>query len=194
MGDAKAIKLVVVGDGGVGKTCLLFAYVKKEFVSKYIPTILDTTTSNVMVDGHPMKLNLFDTAGQEDYDRLRPLAYVDTDIFLLCFSVVNPKSLENITEKWIPEINHHRPNTPYLLVGTKTDLKDDQEIVNKLAKTQKAPVSMREGISVAKKIKAVQYFECSAKTLQGVENVFDEAVKAALKPADEGKKIWCNLF
>ena len=53
---------------------------------------------------------------------------------------------------------------------------------------------MREGISVAKKIKAVQYFECSAKTLQGVENVFDEAVKAALKPADEGKKIWCNLF
>ena len=63
-----------------------------------------------------------------------------------------------------------------------------------LAQTQMAPVSMREGISVAKKIKAVQYFECSSKTLQGVENVFDEAVKAALKPADEGKKKWCNLF
>merc|ERR1719264_429025 len=121
---------------------------KKEFVSKYIPTILDTTTTNVMVDGHPMKLNLFDTAGQEEYDRLRPLPYVDTDIFLLCFSVVNPTSLVNITEKWIPEINHHRPNTQYLLVGTKTDLKDDQEIVNKLAQTQMAPVSMREGISV----------------------------------------------
>ena len=47
--------------------------------------------------GHPIKLNLFDTAGQEEYDRLRPLAYVDTDIFLLCFSVVNLESLENIT-------------------------------------------------------------------------------------------------
>ena len=53
---------------------------------------------------------------------------------------------------------------------------------------------MREGISVARKIKAVQYFECSAKTLQGVENVFDEAVKAALTPANEGRRKWCNLF
>ena len=63
-----------------------------------------------------------------------------------------------------------------------------------VAQKQQAPVSMRDGISMAKKIKAVQYFECSSKTLQGVENVFDEAVKAALKPADEGKEKWCNLF
>ena len=97
------------------------------------------------------------------------------------------------------------------MVGTKTDLKDDKEIVNKLggsytfnftflicllflAQNQKAPVSMMEGISVARRIKAVQYFECSAKTLQGVENVFDEAVKAALTPANEGRRRWCNLF
>lgn len=55
--------------------------------------------------------------GQEDYDRLRPLSYPQTDVFLVCFSVVSPSSYENVREKWVPEITHHCAKTPFLLVS-----------------------------------------------------------------------------
>ena len=66
---------------------------------------------------------LWDTAGQEDYDRLRPLSYPDTDVILMCFSVDSPDSLQNIPEKWVPEVKHFCPNVPIVLVGNKKDLR-----------------------------------------------------------------------
>jgi len=80
-----------------------------------------------MIGGEPYTLGLFDTAGQEDYDRLRPLSYPQTDVFLVCFSVVSPASFENVKEKWVPEITHHCPKTPFLLVGTQSDLRDSSD-------------------------------------------------------------------
>merc|ERR1711981_803361 len=74
------------------------------------------------VDGKPINLGLWDTAGQEDYDRLRPLSYPQTDVFLTCFSIISPASFQNVKAKWYPEINHHCPSTPLVLVGTKIDL------------------------------------------------------------------------
>ena len=105
----QTIKCVVVGDGAVGKTCLLISYTTNKFPSEYMPTVFDNYAVTVMIGGEPYTLGLFDTAGQEDYDRLRPLSYPQTDVFLVCFSVVSPSSFENVKEKGVPEITHHCP-------------------------------------------------------------------------------------
>ena len=190
----QAIKCVVVGDGTVGKTCLLISYTSNAFPGEYIPTVFDNYTANLMVDGKPINLGLWDTAGQEDYGRLRPLSYPQTDVFLICFSLVSPASLANVRERWYPEVSHHCPNTPIILVGTKLDLRDDEETTEKLKEKQLNPITYPQALHMQKDIGAVKYLECSALTQEGLETVFEEAVRAVLQPQKVVKKKMCTLF
>lgn len=187
---AQHIKCVIVGDGAVGKTCLLWVYANNSFPEEYVPTVFDNYSANVMVDGKTINLGLWDTAGQEDYDRLRPLSYPGTNVFLIAFSVVNPASYENIKQKWYPEVHHHSPHVPVILVGTKTDLRDDSQTLAKLAEKNLKPIDFQQGEELKKQLKAIRYVECSAKTQKGVKNVFDEAIRAVLfvKPAEKPAK------
>ncbi|XP_007550211.2 cell division control protein 42 homolog isoform X1 [Poecilia formosa] len=187
----QTIKCVVVGDGAVGKTCLLISYTTNKFPSEYVPTVFDNYAVTVMIGGEPYTLGLFDTAGQEDYDRLRPLSYPQTDVFLVCFSVVSPSSFENVKEKWVPEISHHCPGTPFLLVGTQTHLRGDSHTVQELAKTKHCPVSPQDGEKLARALRAVKYVECSMSTQESVKTVFDEALLAALEVPKVKKKRLC---
>ena len=184
------IKCVVVGDGAVGKTCLLISYTTNAFPGEYIPTVFDNYSANVMVDGKPIQLGLWDTAGQEDYDRLRPLSYPQTDVFLVCFSIISRSSYENVKTKWIPEIKHHVPDVPFLLVGTKADLRNDQEVLKKVGN----PLTAQDGESLGKELGARNYVECSALTQDGLKNVFDEAIRAALNKSEAKKKKNCQIL
>ncbi|KTG38510.1 hypothetical protein cypCar_00047950 [Cyprinus carpio] len=166
----QAIKCVVVGDGAVGKTCLLISYTTNAFPGEYIPTVFDNYSANVMVDGKPVNLGLWDTAGQEDYDRLRPLSYPQT-------------------------VRHHCPNTPIILVGTKLDLRDDKDTIERLRDKKLSPITYPQGLAMAREIGAVKYLECSALTQRGLKTVFDEAIRAVLCPPPikkRGKR--CTLF
>jgi len=184
----QAIKCVVVGDGAVGKTCLLISYTTNAFPGEYIPTVFDNYSANVMVDGKTISLGLWDTAGQEDYDRLRPLSYPQTDVFLICFSLVSPPSYENVLTKWHPEISHHAPSTSIVLVGTKLDLREDPATVARLQERRMAPIQYSQGVAMCTRIQAVKYLECSALTQKGLKTVFDEAIRAVLNPRPPVKK------
>lgn len=129
------------------------------------------------------------------YFRLRPLSYPQTDVFLICFSLVSPASFENVRAKWYPEVSHHCPNTPIILVGTKLDLRDDAETINRLREKRLAPMSYPVSLSMAKEIRAVKYLECSALTQKGLKNVFDEAIRAVLcPPVKDKKKKPCDIL
>jgi cell division control protein 42 len=184
----QTIKCVIVGDGDASKNHMLISYTTHKFPSEYEPSVFDNYAVTVMIGGEPYTLGLFDTTGREDYDRLRPLDYPQTDVFLVCFSVVSPSSFENVKDKWIPEITHHCKNTPFLLVGNKIDLRDDAATIEKLAKKKQHPISFAMGIRAAKNLGAVKYVECSAFTHKGLKNVFDEAILAALEPQEPVKR------
>ncbi|XP_062918412.1 ras-related C3 botulinum toxin substrate 1-like isoform X2 [Mobula hypostoma] len=167
------IKCVVVGDGAVGKTCVLITYTTNEFPEEYIPTVFDNYSTTVTVDGHAVNLGLWDTAGQEDYDRLRPLSYPQT---------------------WSSEIKHHCPNTPIILVGTKLDLRDDKETIEKLKERNMAPISREEGELKAKEIGAVKYVESSASKQEGLKTIFEEAIRAVILQPTKKRKFHCRIL
>ncbi|KAG8882206.1 GTP-binding protein Rho1 [Tulasnella sp. 332] len=173
-------KLVIVGDGACGKTCLLIVFSKGTFPEVYVPTVFENYVADVEVDGKHVELALWDTAGQEDYDRLRPLSYPDSHVILICFAVDSPDSLDNVQEKWIAEVMHFCQNLPIILVGCKKDLRRDQKTIDELRKTSQRPVTPEEGMAVAQKIGAKHYLECSAKSGEGVREVFQYATRAAL--------------
>jgi len=174
-------KLVIVGDGACGKTCLLIVFSKDQFPEVYVPTVFENYVADIEVDGKQVELALWDTAGQEDYDRLRPLSYPDTDVILMCFSIDSPDSLDNIPEKWTPEVKHFCPNVPIILVGNKKDLRNDPNTIKELAKMKQDPVKPEDGRTMAEKINAFAYLECSAKSKEGVREVFETATRAALQ-------------
>jgi len=183
----KTVKIVVVGDGAVGKTSLLIYYTTKSFPTEYVPTVFDNYSCIEMFDGKPISLVLWDTAGQEDYDKLRPLSYPQTDVFLVCFSIVQRNSYENIAIKWVPEIKKNNAGTPFILVGTKQDLRDDKRTLRDLREMGLEPVAHQEGVQLADQQGAGRYIECSALTASGISEIFKETIQLALNKHREKK-------
>ncbi|KAI9226366.1 MAG: P-loop containing nucleoside triphosphate hydrolase protein [Piptocephalis tieghemiana] len=157
-------KVVVVGDGFVGKTCLLHTQAHGEFPRGYAPTVFENYILPLEASGeliNPVELSLWDTAGQEDYDRLRPLSYPGASVFLLCYAVDNPVSLRNLSERWIPEVRHHSPRTPIILVGLKGDLRGDPRVNQPM-------VRVEDVLELSARAGAAGHLECSAWSRQGL--------------------------
>jgi Ras-related C3 botulinum toxin substrate 1 len=93
-----------------------------------------------------------------------------------------------VSSKWYPEVSHHCPQTPIILVGTKLDLREDRETIERLREKGQNPISFESGMAKAKEINAIKYLECSALTQKGLKNVFDEAIRAVIQPSAKKQK------
>ncbi|XP_066152647.1 ras-like GTP-binding protein RhoL [Euwallacea fornicatus] len=165
----RIIRITVVGDGDTGKTCLLIVYKDKKFDDRYIPTIFDEYSMTIPINYEPYTIILSDTAGQEEFDKLRRLAYRFADVFLLCYSIAERSSFENVSLTWAPELKKCRSSAKIILVATKIDL---------LAKRK---VTTEEGEALAKDIGAAGFIETSAKNQWNIDAAFQMALMAVLQ-------------
>lgn len=194
----KELKIVIVGDGGCGKTSLLMVYAKGDFPERYAPSVFEKYNTTISLGGKEIKLNLYDTAGQDDYDRLRPLSYQEANVVLVCFDVTNPTSFENVLIKWHPEVKHFCRDIPIILIGCKIDLRKDKECLRKLKALNLAPITYTQGEETSRQMNADLYLECSAKYQENVEDIFREATKKALtfrrKQKNYKRKRKCTIL
>ncbi|KAI1816140.1 putative RHO3 protein [Poronia punctata] len=194
LGGSKTVqrKLVLLGDGASGKTSLLNVFTRGYFPTVYEPTVFENYVHDIFVDNVHIELSLWDTAGQEEFDRLRSLSYDNTDVVVLCFSVDSKDSLENVESKWIGEIQENCPGVKLVLVALKCDLREnneeDEDATAEGNQREKKPmIDYNQGLDVARRIKAMRYLECSAMRNRGVNEAFTEAARVALsvKPSGE---------
>eukprot|EP01095_Lingulamoeba_sp_RSL-Kostka_P008288 TRINITY_DN273_c0_g1_i3.p1 TRINITY_DN273_c0_g1~~TRINITY_DN273_c0_g1_i3.p1 ORF type:complete len:200 (+),score=71.60 TRINITY_DN273_c0_g1_i3:226-825(+) len=168
--EVQRIKIVLVGDVDVGKSSMLVRIVTDEFPETKPGTIFDNSSYRFEISEKEYDITFFETAGQEDFDRLRPLSYPQTDIFFLMYSVDNPSSYETIQKKYASEVKDNCPNVPIIVIATKTDLREDEETINLLSEKTLAPVSEEDGRNLSEKIGAGGYLECSALKNKGMND------------------------
>ena len=171
------IQCVVVGDEEVDKVGLLISYTTGRYPKEYKLVMFDNSAIRILVDEKTYDFGLYEAFCQEGYERVWPTYYHFTDVF---FSVVHPSSFENVKVRWVPLIRKHCPNTPMILVGTKLEKRGDKAKIEKLKAKRLKPITYGEGLQLRKEIGAVKYHECSAKTREGLKEVFDGAVRAAI--------------
>ncbi|CUS23631.1 LAQU0S11e00716g1_1 [Lachancea quebecensis] len=178
-------KLVIIGDGACGKTSLLYVFALGKFPKEYHPTVFENYVTDCRVDGIKVSLALWDTAGQEEYERLRPFSYSKANVILIGFAIDDAESLLNARTKWTEEVLRYCPEAPIVLVGLKRDLRKS-ESPHKF-------VTREEAEQVARAIGAKKYMECSALDGSGVDDVFELATRTSLLVNKEPGQTCCLI-
>jgi len=189
------LKCVILGTGAIGKTSLYFRYARNQFPTEYVPTVFDNCSLDREYNGTQVELGLWDTAGGEDYHRLRPLCYPNTDFFLICFAVDDRDSLRCVEEEFYPEVAHFCPDALKFLICTKIDLRAQDGTYGEEGPKRNI-ISYEEGSDLATKLNFKAYIECSSLTGEGVSKLFKKAVEEALNHpiVKKKKKTKCLLL
>ena len=165
----KSIKVVIVGDSGVGKTSLLMKYMGCDMPTESTQSFISYPVNKMIYDKQ-ITLNLYDTNGDKDHDMIRPEAYTYSkiaDVVLICYSIDSIDSYNNVSEKWIQEVKKHCTNVPIILVGIKYELDSNYNIM----------VQQDTGRKLVNKHELYNFQECSINTEEGVDHIFDNACK-----------------
>jgi len=190
----QSIKVVCVGDGAVGKTSLLCTFATNQFPSSYEPTVFDNYNANMIVNEQNVNLQLWDTAGQEDYKQIRNLSYANTDVYIVTYSCISPASFKNVINNWIPEIRQFSSSkVPIVLVATKADCLDSPEMLEQLHSKGIQPIKEEQLQQLTKQTCATVGISCSAKTGHNLTQVFELVVKAYFQSKIPSSKGCCVI-
>lgn len=176
MNSSSAVKVVLMGQGGVGKTAMVLRYTTGDFSEQYMPTIGDMYTKDVEVNGAPRHIEIDDTAGQEAYADLKKEKMSTGDGYILVYSITDDTTfakLDRVREEVIRAQGGRL--IPIFLVGTKKDLTSDRA------------VSEKERNAKARQWNC-QSFEVSSKTNDGVDDCFEKMVQAVLSVSSDPTK------
>eukprot|EP00924_Labyrinthula_sp_SR-Ha-C_P009516 maker-scaffold_2-augustus-gene-26.34-mRNA-1 protein AED:0.03 eAED:0.03 QI:126/1/1/1/1/1/3/56/208 len=204
----KTMKIVIVGDGGVGKSTLLAAYMDpgsyQSYMDKMQPTVLENYQVTVPIRDERIKVDIWDTAGQEALQDIRKLSYEGTNVFLFCFSCTESASFRNVDAIWLPEtirpssertsfrisVNKEKKVLPvFVLVGTKMDL------IKEAKREGRGYISSAQGKEYALSVGGKDYVRCSAKKYIGVKLVFKKAFVEGLKQMELlDKRSYCSCI
>ena len=161
---------------------MLVTYTEGKYPEVYVPTHMDNFETTMNFEGEEFKLSLWDQSGAENYARIRTLDYPNTDVFLLCYSVVSHPSFEHLKDLFIPEIKPYLGNyAGFIIVGTKIDLRNDLEIIQYLHDNNEEPLTMEDGFELAEKTGALGYMECSALTGLNISLIFEEGYRFCIE-------------
>ena len=189
-------QLVLLGDACVGKTCLIRRYTENVFFEDGKETKSHERHGpfEIEVEGRSYTLNIVDTSGKQQFVKLRRRCYDDTNLFVVCFSAIQPSSFQNVRDIWQEEIARVA-DVRAILVATKVDQRKDPATLRELKRDNVKPISAKKGLSMARKINAYAYVECSASTKEGIEEVFQEAVRATFLTAEPLKetRTFCSI-
>lgn len=170
------IQCTVVGDGMVGKTCMSLAFSKQSAPADYVATVFENYVGKALVNGDEYTIGIFDSAGQHDYASLRQFTYVDSEVFVVCYSAVDRDSFESVKDFWVPEMKSGtKRKKPIILVATQTDLR------NTTGYDSDMPISQEEGKALADAIGATSFVECCISNHSTTKTVFAEVARAALR-------------
>ena len=191
-------KIVVIGDMCSGKTGLISAYCRDKFSETYVPTFLNSCMTDADVLGQKIELVVVEVPGRKDLARLRRCAYHKMDVVLLCYSADSPSSLKTLKEELLPELKEYAPKVPYILVGTKTDVREERICQLEFARDStdgtvhtedlRDMVTSRQGVEAAEGMGAQTFLECSALYRDGTREVFETAAKVAQRRTPRRKK------
>ena len=200
-GNWKRGEVIAIGDPGIGKTCL---FIRLRSDDLYDPSCNDDEQNDdVIVGGGFVNLRFWDSDrtgsisaqayGYEGHDEMltsHPKPDHPTNVFIICFSVVNPTSYKNVRSRWLPVVRHHFPEVPVILVGTTTDLRNDSDHVSDMKGREETPITYDQGLQMAKDIGAAKYVECSAKKpfikdLVNADSPFKEEIPRRYSPLED---------
>jgi GTPase SAR1 family protein len=169
--ELTTITSAVVGDRGVGKTSMLLA--TSTNVCSPTPILFDDFSVNLIVEGRPIHLVLWDTSNTA--------VYPEADIFVICFSLGSPSSLQSVQTKWIPELKKCFSSTEFILVGLKSDLRDSLiEGASQFNVQGINAVTTSDGEQMKETVGAATYVKCSRYCTYNLEKVLEEIATVAL--------------
>ena len=182
---------VFLGNNGIGKTSLIMTFHQHSFPANenLIPNVFERFNTNIMVNGKEIPVQIIDSDDEEIESNRKAVA--QAHVAVICFSLISPKSYEDVETRWMKMIKKENSKIPHILVGTKADLRDDFESNGKeLAKKGFEPISTNKGNELKQRIGACSYVECSAKCQINFDEAFHDAAQAAFHHKDSH----CNVF